>query len=147
MINPIKQIYQFNQQAGLLDKPYDDFLESSMLIEEALEGFSTDILSTLLLEKDKSPKAVSRKIIWHTCGVKMELVDRLDKQCDAAIIAIGGMAKLGLNPQQITEALNIVMRANFAKLANTTLDEHGKICKPDNFVGPEAELQKLLDKL
>ena len=39
MLNPIKRITQFNQDAGLLGKGYDDFLESSFQIEEALEGF------------------------------------------------------------------------------------------------------------
>ena len=38
-MNFIQQIYDFNQQAGLLDKGYDDFPESSFQIEEALEGF------------------------------------------------------------------------------------------------------------
>jgi hypothetical protein len=54
------------------------------------------------------------------------------------------MAKLGLNPQEITKALNIVMHANFAKL-QCPRDEFGKLTKPADFVGPEAELQKLLD--
>ena len=35
----VQQIYDFNKQAGLLEKGYDDFLESSFQIEEALEGF------------------------------------------------------------------------------------------------------------
>ena len=38
----VQRIHDFNQQAGLLDKPYDDFLESSFQIEEALEGFEFD---------------------------------------------------------------------------------------------------------
>jgi hypothetical protein len=56
------------------------------------------------------------------------------------------MAKLGLSAQQITEALNIVMKANNQKLSMPK-DEHGKLMKPaSSFVGPEAELQKLLDE-
>ena len=38
-MNFVDQIHEFNSQAGLLDKPYDDFLESSFQIEEALDGF------------------------------------------------------------------------------------------------------------
>ena len=72
-------------------------------------------------------------------------VDRLDKACDAVVFAVGSMAKLGLNAQQITKALNIVMKANNQKLSMPK-DEHGRLMKPDSFVGPEAELQKLLDE-
>ena len=71
-------------------------------------------------------------------------VDRLDKACDAVVFAIGSMAKLGLNPQQITQSLNIVMEANMAKL-KMGKDEHGKLLKPAGFTGPEPKLQALLD--
>jgi predicted HAD superfamily Cof-like phosphohydrolase len=71
-------------------------------------------------------------------------VDRLDKACDAVVYAIGSIAKLGLDHHGITKALNIVNAANKAKLGMPR-DEHGKLLKPDNFVGPEAQLQELLD--
>jgi hypothetical protein len=55
------------------------------------------------------------------------------------------MAKLGLDPQQITKALNIVMHANQAKLFMPT-DQHGKLCKPEGFIPPEDKLQLILDE-
>ena len=55
------------------------------------------------------------------------------------------MAKLGLNAQQITQAINAVMKANNAKL-NCPKDASGKLTKPEGFVGPEEELQAILDK-
>lgn len=38
------------------------------------------------------------------------------------------------------------MQANFAKLSNRQVDEHGKLLKSDDFVGPESALQELLDE-
>ena len=159
MLNPIKEIYKFNKDAGLLEKPYDDFLESSFQVEEALEGFI--LPSEKLLDEhgnviidatvtDKREKHISRDIIsWASgCGTvsnPISDVDRLDKACDAVVYAIGSMAKLGLNPQDITKALNIVMDCNNTKLKQPK-DEHGKLMKPENFIGPEPRLQLLLDK-
>ncbi|MHB8098099.1 MAG: nucleoside triphosphate pyrophosphohydrolase family protein [Sulfuricurvum sp.] len=167
MENPIKQIVRFNQEANLLDKPYNDFLESAYQIEEALEGFDlTNILHLSLpypeyesaewLEEQKTPKAVSRHIMdllayeqdlttLKFSVPKLADVDRLDKACDAVVFAVGSMAKLGLDPNQITRALNVVMKANFTKLGFPR-DEYGKQTKPPNFVGPESELQRILDE-
>ena len=71
-------------------------------------------------------------------------VDRLDKSCDAIVFAVGSMAKLGLTPAQIHEALNIVMDANQAK-TGCPKDSEGKLLKPDNFPNPEPRLQALLE--
>jgi predicted HAD superfamily Cof-like phosphohydrolase len=147
MENPIKQIVRFNREAGLLDKGYDDFLESSFQIEEALEGFSAlPMLADRLQADTKSPKDLSRIIVRLASGLdQISDVDRLDKACDAVVFAIGSMAKLGLDANQITRALNTVMRANFTKLGMPK-DEHGKQLKPADFVGPEAELAHILEE-
>jgi len=159
MQNPIKQIYVFNKKAGLLDKPYSDFLESAFQIEEALEGCNTlEYLSSLLDGSVEvfidnpgyTPKELSRAIVSAAYSDDLGTisdVDRLDKACDAVVYAVGSMAKLGLDPQQITKALNIVMTANMKKLENKSTDSLGKLNKPASFVGPEAELQKLLDTI
>lgn len=156
MLNPIKQIYDFNLKAGLLDKGYDDFLESSFQIEEALEGFnSLENLGKLLTKDDSysetNPKELSRMIVATALDKELSSykgitdVDRLDKACDAIIFALGSIYKLGLNSQQATKALNVVMQHNLVKLGMPK-DEHGKLTKGADFVGPEKELQKLLDK-
>ena len=161
MENPIKRIVKFNQDAGLIEGGYDDFLESSFQIEEALEGFAElKSLAYQIAYEDNdlveaSPKTISRKIVslaqvgcFNCETTNADLisdVDRLDKACDAVIFAIGSMSKLGLNAQQITQALNIVMDANQAKL-KCPKDEFGKLTKPDNFPNPEPKLQALLDK-
>ena len=150
MVNPIKQIYSFNEKAGLLENGYSDTLEDSMVIEECLENHSTlPLLGELfsLSSEDSTPKLLSRAIVAtsHSEDKPISDVDRLDKACDKAIIAIGSMAKLGLNPNQITRALNVVMNANMAKLKQAK-DSSGKLTKPKNFVGPEEKLQQILDE-
>ena len=163
MLNPIKRIVQFNQDAGLLGKGYDDFLESSFQIEEALEGFNyLQSLANVLTDEeceprvrdDASPKNISRAIVQlakegsYTADSTFRIpdVDRLDKACDSVVYAIGSMAKLGLSAQDITQALNIVMDKNLEKLKNKKYDAEGKLLKDPSFVGPEAQLQLLLDK-
>ena len=155
MENPIKQVYQFNQQAGLLSNGYDDFLESSFQIEEALEGFDIpseilfDIHGNIIIDAKltQSPRDIARDITsWAMTETEhISDVDRLDKACDAIVFALGSIFKLGLNDKQATRALNIVMKANLQKL-EMPKDEHGKLTKPADFKGPEPELQALLDE-
>ena len=210
----IDSIVQFNQDAGLLDKGYDDFLESSFQIEEALEGLHPEFIiksmHNAVQEEFKgsitSPKDVARHLVstaitsdlsytfykasstlpetpnWSETDWDKDLlkaieeeythiedsdgymfkilsrdsvqgvakgitdVDRLDKACDSVVYAIGSMAKLGLSAQEITQALNIVMDKNLEKLRNKSYDAEGKLLKDPSFVGPEAQLQLLLDK-
>jgi hypothetical protein len=134
--NPIKRIVQFNHDADLVKSGYSDFLESSFQIEEALEGFN-------LGDYYSNPKEASRQIVSSFTFEGTD-VDRLDKACDAVVFAIGSMTKLGLNAQQITQALNIVMDSNQAKL-KCPKDSHGKLTKNADFVGPEPRLLELLD--
>ena len=152
----VQQIYDFNKQAGLLEKGYNDFLESSFQIEEALEGFGDlPYLQVRLHSEGKhyeelcNPKEISRQIVrlaeMDSKPTNIPDVDRLDKACDAVVFAIGSMAKLGLTTAQIIEAMNIVTTANLQKLSMPK-DEHGKLTKPANFVGPETKLQAILDK-
>ena len=41
MENPIKSIYKFNKEAGLLEAGYNHLREPAFLIEEAIESFNT----------------------------------------------------------------------------------------------------------
>ena len=157
----VQQIYDFNKQAGLLEKGYDDFLESSFQIEEALEGFEgLESLAIELTDEDDdlveaTPKELSRKIVhiaqngYHVDDsdkIPVPDVDRLDKACDAVVFAIGSMAKLGLTPAQIIEAMNIVTEANLQKLSNIKIDSSGKLLKDSSFIGPEERLQEILNE-
>lgn len=150
MLNAIKEIAKWQQDAGNASKPYDDFLESSFQIEEALEGFNNYKFSEFFCEltKESSPKDISRILVATATmgGAHISDVERLDKACDAIVYAIGSMTKLGLDHHAITKALNIVNEANKAKLGMPR-DAEGKLLKPDNFVGPEVKLQALLDSI
>ncbi len=156
MLNPIKEIVKWQRDAGNAAKPYDDFLESSFQIEEALEGLK-DIpyLQVRLhsegysIEELQTPKECSRQIVRLAMMDNkdpLDDVDRLDKACDAIIFAIGSMTKLGLDHHAITKALNTVNDANKAKLGMSR-DSEGKLLKPEGFVGPEVKLQELLDSI
>lgn len=162
MLNPIKEIVKWQHDAGNASKPYNDFLESSFQIEEALEGFSNiDELYFRLNPPDelstKQARDTSRAIVEFakrgTFDKTVEVdvcsisdVERLDKACDAIIFAIGSMTKLGLDHHAITKALNIVNDANKQKL-NSKRDSLGKLEKPLDFKGPEEKLQELLDSI
>ena len=102
MLNPIKEIVKWQRDAGNAAKPYDDFLESSFQIEEALEGYEIEYGFTVDLD---TPKEMSRTIVRAQGPFIGTDVDRLDKACKAAIIAIGSMTKLGLEPHDIAKAL------------------------------------------
>ena len=146
-MNFVKEIYDFNKQAGLLDKGYSDFLESSFQIEEALEGFNIEEVSQNTTDyqfKTSSAKELARYILDHEQFAGSD-VDRLDKAIDAIVFAVGSIAKLGLNVEQIHRAIGVVTEANLQKLTMPK-DEHGKLTKPANFVGPEIKLQAILDE-
>ena len=141
-VDHIDAIYQFNEQAGLLEQGYNDFSESAYQIEEALEGYEIAHGFTVHLD---TPKEMSRTIVRAQGPFIGTDVDRLDKAIDAIVFAVGSIAKLGLTPPQIREAIEIVTTANLQKISMPK-DEFGKITKPADFVGPETKLQELLDR-
>ena len=152
----VQQIYDFNKDAGLLEKGYDDFLESSFQIEEALEGLKDlPYLATRLHSEQESheenftPKECSRQIVRLAMMDNkdpLDDVERLDKAIDAIVFAVGSIAKLGLTPEQIERAILVVTEANLQKLTMPK-DEYGKLTKPADFVGPEVKLQEILNEI
>ncbi len=148
----VTQIHEFNQLAGLLDQRMDDYREASFAIEEALEGFDMQKLAYFLHSDSLKPRDVARSIV-DLCQTSQSSmypkvltdVDRLDKACDAIVFAFGYIFKLGLTPAQAARAVSIVMDANRQKLTMPR-DSRGKLMKPDDFEGPEALLQQLLEE-
>lgn len=150
--NPVKEIYKFNKEAGLLARGYEDYRESSFPIEEALEGFSgLAILGEQLgmrpeIGDEMTAKDISRVILdYANVDDVLSDVDRFDKHLDTIVFAFGSIFKLGLTPQQALKGLSVVMAANMQKLT-AGKDEHGKQMKPEGFIPPEEELQKILDE-
>ena len=148
MTNPIKEIYRFNKEAGLLDKSYDDKRECAYPIEEMLEGFTNlnEFTSDVSYNQwiSNSPKDISRTIMENLKFGGAD-VDRFDKHLDAIVFNFGSLFKLGLTPQQVMRGLSVVMQANMQKL-KVGQDSEGKQLKPDDFVGPEEQLQKILNE-
>ena len=154
MENPFKSIYKFNKDAGLLSKPYSDFLEPSFLIEEALEDLPTlKSLGQVISVNSENPKEIARQIVSIAGGnnTTKPLTDlqRFDKHIDAIVYAVGGAYKLGLTPQQLEAGIATVMHSNTKKIS-AGQDAAGKQLKPSNWAEIEAEqvrkLQAILDK-
>lgn len=153
-LNPIKQVYKFNQEAGLLEAGYSDERECAFPIEEALEGFTylADLAEAIGSHSDK-PKNISRYLVGIAQNGTDDIVqaedipdvDRFDKHLDTIVFALGSLFKLGLNPQQVMKGLGVVANANMAKLT-VGKDEAGKQMKPKDFKSPEPLLQKILDE-
>ena len=114
-LNFVKRIIKWNQERGNERGVIDKHLEIQMLEEELEEFKNTE-----------------------------NEVDELDALVDLIYVSIGSMHKLGLSPQQIEKAINIVCKANESK--KSIKDKSGKIIKDKDFNKPEPELQKILDE-
>ena len=157
MENTVKAVCQFNDKAGLSNRPFDDKLEASFLIEEALEDFDRlDVLANLLSKntlgvevKSSSPKDISRAITAIAMSESCQVSDnkRLDKHVDAYVYTVGAMRKLNLTPQEIEQSILVVNQANLKKLG-APKDEFGKLTKPEGWekFDPAPKLQEILDK-
>ena len=135
---------------------YDDAKEAAYQVEEALEGFEENnqaLAFELGLDKIYPPDAVE---VCHTKHLAryivsilakdadpMADVERFDKALDAIYFAVGSLHKLGLNPSQMVDGLQIVHSANMCK--SGPKDSEGKVIKPANFVEPQPQLQLILD--
>lgn len=158
MTNPIQRIVEFNKKAGLLDKQFSNINESSYLIEEALEGFGVDYLTSFFRvdpntdKYKKNPhRAIAQAILCH-CDAHPDIefdhtvsVASVDKFLDAIIYGIGGLAKQGLSHQDISHLLNVVNDANMHKIG-APKDSEGKQLKPDNWekFDPEPKIHNFL---
>lgn len=69
-------------------------------------------------------------------------VDRFDALLDLKFVLLGSLGKMNLVPEQIVDGYEAVIAANETK--SSTKNADGKITKPDNFVGPEATLERIL---
>ena len=151
-------IFQFNDKAKLLQRGYNARLEASFQIEEALEGFD---LESVIEHNELSPdsfgfdgastphievsaKNISRAVL---AGVhpkaSLTIVEAIDKAADAIVFAYGSLFKLGLSVQQAEEMVAIVADSVMEKVS-APVDEHGKLTKPEGFVGPEERIAEYL---
>jgi len=160
MFDIVDDVFHFNEEAGLLGKPMDSFLETAYVLEEGIEGFEAAFNGQ---HKDGTPIKPGDKE-WVTARQwslsfmnqihqafeqrKLEMpseVSEFDKAIDGIWFNIGKLAKMNLSEYQVREGFAAVYRANIAKIGGPK-DEHGKQLKPEGWKGPEATLQEILDK-
>ena len=123
----IDGVVNWNADRGLLDKGFDIQLEMGMILEEVLEGFGYP--REVAKEKSlKMAKKLNAKSPMHNA---VSLTDTIDAFGDIIFIAIGSLAKLGVNPEAV---LSDILKANQQK--GNKVDKNGKIIKDDNFVEP-----------
>ena len=153
MSSIVQDIFDFNDQMGLLGKGMDSFMETAYILEEAIEGYE-DVFN--MPTDPEAPVVTARswalgflnqvKDAKEARNLPMpEEVDELDKAIDGVVFNIGKIAKMGLSVEQIEEVFAIVSNANMSKLKGPK-DALGKQLKPEGWIGPEAELQKVLDE-
>lgn len=73
-----------------------------------------------------------------------DIVAMFDALLDLDFVRIGTLGKMNINPYLQVDGYEAVLKANESK--SSTKNAAGKITKPDDFVGPEAELAKLLSE-
>ena len=74
-------------------------------------------------------------------------VDLLDALVDTIYIAVGGMWKMGLTPEQIERAIHVVCTSNDSKTAAKTPSHiKANIDKGEGFIAPEPQLQEILNE-
>jgi predicted HAD superfamily Cof-like phosphohydrolase len=73
-----------------------------------------------------------------------DIVAMFDALLDLDFVRIGTLGKMGISAVTQVDGYEAVLRANESK--SSTKNAAGKITKPIDFVGPELELQKLLDE-
>jgi hypothetical protein len=71
-------------------------------------------------------------------------VAMFDALLDLDFVRIGTLGKMRINPYTQVDGYEAVLKANESK--SSTKNAAGKITKPTDFVGPEAELAKLLSE-
>lgn len=113
----IKRTIEWNEARGNYTNTLDWNLEIDMLQEE---------LNELKLAVEKSSN-----------------VDIFDALLDLKFVLIGSLGKMGLSNEDVINGYEFVLQKNETK--SKTKDLNGKITKPIGFVGPEKDLQKILE--
>lgn len=115
--NQIERTIEWNEVRGNSTDTLDWNLEIDMLQEE---------LNELKLAVEKSSN-----------------VDIFDALLDLKFVLIGSLGKMGLSYKDVINGYEFVLQKNETK--SKTKDSNGKITKPIGFVGPEKDLQKILE--
>jgi len=81
---------------------------------------------------------------YMEAGITDDKIGQADALADIIVVAVGGLYKLcDGDKYKFDDIMTMVTAANNTKSA--TKNEDGKITKPDDFVGPEEWIGKILD--
>lgn len=134
----ISSIFEFNRRIVKIGdrelKPLDR--QEALWLSKALKEEADELLGAMMdgipLTANQDPKEV--------------LTEQVDACIDAAIFAIGGLARLGLTSLEAELCIMSVMDANFEKKAGVKPGREGApdAVKPEGWVGPEARIKEIL---
>ena len=105
-----------------------------------VRGNTTDTLD-YQLEIDMLQEELDEFKLAVAKGDKVAMFDAL---LDLDFVRIGTLGKMQIDPYTQVDGYEAVLKANESK--SSTKNAAGKITKPTDFTGPEAELAKLLSE-
>lgn len=122
--NIIRRVFQFNREVVGVDVPEPTLMAPAEAnwLRSALEEEGQELVEAVQIE------------------------DQVDACVDAAIFAIGGLARLGLSEAQACLCFNAVLTANFQKQAGKKEGREGAkdAIKPEGWEGPEEAIKRIL---
>ena len=129
----IKLVHEFNRKFGLPDGEYDLLID-----DRTVQAYRTKFLSEELLELLAALDDNDR-------------VKAFDALLDLVYVAQGTALFMGVTPEMWDEGMDAVHRANMKKVhSEAGTHKRGpaeKMIKPEGWVGPEAELQEILENV
>lgn len=137
----VASVFRFNRDVVGIDRPHIQPLcdTEAGWLQGALIEESSELIEASILYDDKGEP-------FDNPDPEAIVIGQVDACVDAAIFAIGGLARLGLTEEQATRCLHAVMTANFEKKAGVKPGRTGAqdAIKPEGWVGPEARIKEIL---
>ena len=130
----VERVFDFNEQVVGVDTP---------CIRPLAPAEAGWLSSALKEEADELTDASWGDDLF---GAQEAVVDQVDACLDAAIFAIGGLARIGLTREQAEACFHAIMDANFEKKAGVKEGREGAkdAIKPEGWVGPEARIGEII---
>lgn len=130
----VERVFDFNEQVVGVDVP------TLRPLAQAEAGWLSSAL------KEEADELTDASWIGTPSDVQEAVVDQVDACLDAAIFAIGGLARMGLTREQAEACFHAIMDANFEKRAGVKPGREGAkdAVKPEGWVGPEARIKEII---
>lgn len=132
-----KEILEWNESRGLLNKGFDKNLEMGFILEELYEGYGINLTFDTKKEFRECVKQNIQEIEASSGGGKITDSELADCFGDIIVFSIGALWKLHKNCDNIPtpiEVMRNIIEAN--KQKGNKVDSDGKIIKDDGFKPP-----------